>query len=163
MIFSSAKWKPLSELRMYFFVFQRWSKGQTIRSTPLNLSAFGVTLDSSVKSRPVQQTKWTSPGRLQLGVIICYNEIKWYVTCQCSAYHKTVVLDLVWTTDPGNSSAVGNGEEALETGENMGGAVQRSVAQSLTDKVSKFWLLLNFINVAFKQSKENHQNIATWP
>ena len=40
-----------------------------------------------------------------------------------------VVLDLVWTTDPGNSSAVGNGEEAFETGENMGGAVQRSVAQ----------------------------------
>ena len=34
-----------------------------------------------------------------------------------------VVLDLVWTTDHGNSSAVGNGEEAFETGENMGGAV----------------------------------------
>ena len=34
-----------------------------------------------------------------------------------------VVLDLVWTTDPGNWSAVGNGEEAFETGENMGGAV----------------------------------------
>ena len=34
-----------------------------------------------------------------------------------------VILDLVWTTDPGNSSAVGNGEEAFETGENMGGAV----------------------------------------
>ena len=33
-----------------------------------------------------------------------------------------VVLDLVWTTDPSNSSAVGNGE-AFETGENMGGAV----------------------------------------
>ena len=50
-------------------------------------------------------------------------------TGQCSAYHEMVVLDLVWTTDPGNSSAVGNGEEALETGENMGGAVYRSVAQ----------------------------------
>ena len=34
-----------------------------------------------------------------------------------------VVLDLVWTTGPGNSSAVGNGEEAFEMGENMGGAV----------------------------------------
>ena len=39
-----------------------------------------------------------------------------------------VVLDLVWTTDSGNSSTVGNGEEALETGENMGGAVERFVA-----------------------------------
>ena len=35
-----------------------------------------------------------------------------------------VVLDLVWTTDPGNSSAVGKGEEAFKTGENMGGAVK---------------------------------------
>ena len=48
------------------------------RSTPLNASAFGVTLDSSVKSRPGQQTKSTSPGRLQFGVIICYNKIKRY-------------------------------------------------------------------------------------
>ena len=46
------------------------------RSTPLNASAFGVTLDSSVKSRPGQQTISTSPGRLQFGVIICYNKIK---------------------------------------------------------------------------------------
>ena len=95
----------------------------TTRSTPLNASAFGVTLDSSVKSRPAQQTKSTSPGRLQFGVIICYHKIKRQVTGQCSAYHKMVVLDLVWTTDPGNTSAVGNGEEAFETGENMGGAV----------------------------------------
>ena len=48
----------------------------TKRSTPLNASAFGVTLDSSVKSRPGQQTKSTSPGRLQFGVIICYDKIK---------------------------------------------------------------------------------------
>ena len=34
-----------------------------------------------------------------------------------------VVHDLVWTADPGNSSAVENGEEAFEMGENMGGAV----------------------------------------
>ena len=47
-----------------------------------------------------------------------------YVTGQRTAYHKMVALDLVWTTDPGNSSAIGNGEEAFETGENMGGAVQ---------------------------------------
>ena len=39
------------------------------------------------------------------------------------------VLDLVWTTDPSNSSAIGNGEEALETSENMGGALQRPMAQ----------------------------------
>ena len=64
-----------------------------------------------------------SPGRLQFGVIICYNKIKRYVTGQCSAYYEMVVLDLVWTTDHGNSSAVGNGEEAFETGENMGDAV----------------------------------------
>ena len=69
--------------------------------TPLNASAFGVTLDSSVKNRPGQQTKSTSPGRLQFGVIICYYKIKRKVTGQCSAYHKMVVLDLVWTTDPG--------------------------------------------------------------
>ena len=69
-------------------------------STPLNASAFGVTLDSSIKSRPGQQTKSTSPGRLQFGVIICYNKIKRSVTGQCSAYHEMVVLDLVWTTDP---------------------------------------------------------------
>ena len=56
-------------------------------------------------------------------MIICYNKIKRWVTGQCSADHKMVVLDLVWTTDPSNSSAVGNGEEAFETGENMGGAV----------------------------------------
>ena len=55
------------------------------RSTPLNASAFGVTLDSSLKSRPGQQTKATSPGRLQFGVIICYNKIKRKVTVQCSA------------------------------------------------------------------------------
>ena len=48
----------------------------TVRSTPLNASAFGVTLDSSVKSRPGQQTKSTFPGRLEFGVIICYNKIK---------------------------------------------------------------------------------------
>ena len=46
------------------------------RSTPLNASAFSVTLDSSVKSRPAHQTKSTSPGRLQFGVTICYNKIK---------------------------------------------------------------------------------------
>ena len=40
-----------------------------------------------------------------------------------SAYHEMVVLDLVWTTDPGNSSAVRNGKEAFETDENMGGAI----------------------------------------
>ena len=34
-----------------------------------------------------------------------------------------VVLDLVWTTDLADSSAVGNGEEAFVMGENMGGAV----------------------------------------
>ena len=47
-----------------------------------------------------------------------------------------VVLDLVWTTDPGHSSAVGNGEdqEAFETGENMGGAV-------LTVRSSRFRLI----------------------
>ena len=33
------------------------------------------------------------------------------------------VPDLVWTTDPSNSSAVRNGEEAFEAGENMGDAV----------------------------------------
>ena len=44
-------------------------------SAPLNPSTFGVTPDSSVKSRPAQQTKSTSPGRLQFGVIICYNRI----------------------------------------------------------------------------------------
>ena len=33
-----------------------------------------------------------------------------------------VVLDLVWTTDLGNWSAIGNGEEAFEMGENMDGA-----------------------------------------
>ena len=42
-----------------------------------------------------------------------------------------VVLDLVWTTDPGNLSMVANGEGGLETGENMGGAEQ-SVAQKFS-------------------------------
>ena len=40
-----------------------------------------------------------------------------------------VVLDLVWTTDPGKSSAIGNGEKAFKTGENKGGDVQWSEAQ----------------------------------
>ena len=71
------------------------SQSTCTRSTPLNTSAFGVTLDSSVKSRPALQTKSTSPGRLQFGVIICYDKIKRQVTGQCSAYHKMVVLDLV--------------------------------------------------------------------
>ena len=39
---------------------------------------------------------------------------------------KMIVLDLIWTTDPGNWSAIRNGEKA---GEHMGGAVQWSVAQ----------------------------------
>ena len=34
-----------------------------------------------------------------------------------------VIFDLAWATDPGNLSVVKNGEEAFETGENMGGAV----------------------------------------
>ena len=63
-------------------------------------------------------------------MIICYDEIKRWVIGQCSAYHEMVVLDLVWTTDPGNSFVVGNGEEVLETGENMGGAVQRPMTQN---------------------------------
>ena len=41
-----------------------------------------------------------------------------------------MVFELVWTTDPGNRSAVRNGEEASKTGEYMGGAVQWSVAQT---------------------------------
>ena len=88
----------------------------TTKSWALNASAFGVTFDSSIKSRPGQRTKSTSPGRLQFGVTICYNKIKRYITGQCSAYHKMVVLDLVWTTDPSNSSAVANSEETFETG-----------------------------------------------
>ena len=40
-----------------------------------------------------------------------------------------VVLDLVWAPDPGNPSTVRNGEEAVKTGENMGGAVEWSVVQ----------------------------------
>ena len=34
-----------------------------------------------------------------------------------------VVLDFVWATDPGNPSVVRNSEDAVTTGENMGGAV----------------------------------------
>ena len=63
------------------------------RSTPLNKSVFGVILDSSVKSRPIQQTKLMSPGSLQYGVIICYNKIN------------------------------RNGDEAVKMGENMDGTV----------------------------------------
>ena len=55
-----------------------------------------------------------------------------------------VVLDLVWTTDPDNSSAIKNGEEAFKMGENMGGTVQRSIAQRMTDKVTKFALFIKF-------------------
>ena len=40
-----------------------------------------------------------------------------------------VVLDLVWATYPVIPSAVRNGEEAVKTGENMGGAVEWSTAQ----------------------------------
>ena len=47
----------------------------------------------------------------------------------CSAYHKIVVLDLHGRTDPVNSSAVGNNGQEFEMGENMGCAVQQSVAQ----------------------------------
>ena len=64
--------------RCYFIINCAWANypGNPSRSTPLNASAFGVTLDSSVKSRPGQQTISTSPGRLQFSVIICYNKIK---------------------------------------------------------------------------------------
>ena len=34
-----------------------------------------------------------------------------------------VVFDFVWVADPSNPSAVRNGEEAVKTGENMGGTV----------------------------------------
>ena len=64
-----------------------------------------------------------SPGSLRYGVIICYNNFNRYVTGQCSAYQKMVVLEFVWATDPGNLSAVRNGEEAVKTGEYIGGAV----------------------------------------
>ena len=40
-----------------------------------------------------------------------------------------LVLDLVWATDFDNASVVRNGEEAFKRGENIGGAVQWSVAQ----------------------------------
>ena len=43
-----------------------------------------------------------------------------------------VGLDLVWTTDPVNPSAVRNGEEAFKTGENMGCAFQWFVAQNFS-------------------------------
>ena len=43
-----------------------------------------------------------------------------------------VVLDFVWATDPSNPSVVRYGEEAVKTGENMGGAVKWSVAQKLS-------------------------------
>ena len=41
----------------------------------------------------------------------------------CISQNGGSCLDLVWTTDPGNLSAVGNGEEVFETDENMGGPV----------------------------------------
>ena len=50
-----------------------------------------------------------------------------------------VVLDLIWTTDPGNSSAVGNGEEAFET--------------VSTDKVLKYGLFIKFYECSFHKIK----------
>ena len=118
------------------FAHQSWQEFPTFqfndhheRSTPLNSSSFGVNLDSSVKSRPAQQVKSTSasPGRLQFSVIIVI--IKLRDRYLVNALHITKWWFLIWFEHPGNSSAVGNGEEALETDENMDGALQRSVAQ----------------------------------
>ena len=70
-----------------------------------------------------------------------------------------VIPDLVWTTDPVNSSAVGNGEEAFETGENIGLTVRSSKVRLI--KFQNMDFLLNFMNVAAIKSKENYQNIVT--
>ena len=133
------------------------------RSTPLNTSAFGVILDSSVKSRPALQTKSTSPGRLQFGVIICYDKIKRQVTGQCSAYHKMVVLDLVWTTDPGNSSRGRKWWGGVRDGWKYGWRCL--TVRSSRVKLIKFWnmdFLLKSLNVASIELKENCENIVTW-
>ena len=68
----------MEKVRIYHALFLSGAtrSAECYRSTPLNASAFGVTLHSSVKSRLGQQTKSTSPGRLQFGVIICYDKIK---------------------------------------------------------------------------------------
>ena len=86
----------------------------------LKSSAY-VTLDSSVKGRPVQQTKSTFPGNLRLGITICKQNLE---TGNWSMLNMSENGGS-WTTDPGNSPVIGSGEEAFETGENMGGAVQK--------------------------------------
>ena len=58
------------------------------------------------------------------------------MTGQCSAYHKIVVVDMVFTTDLCNLSTIGNGEEVFEMGINLGGAVQS--VKSLHDKMCTF-------------------------
>ena len=88
-------------------------------------SAFGVNLDSSLKSRPLQ-TKLTSHGRLRYGMIICY-KINRYVTGQCSAYHKMEVLILfgqqTQAIRPRSEMVRRQSKTGENFGENMGGAV----------------------------------------
>ena len=86
---------------------------------------------------------------MRYGAIICYNRITGLVTGQSSAYHTMVVLDLVWTTDPCNTSAVRNGRETVRTRENMGGAVKCSVAQ----KFDKLIFLIKFYEYSFHKSE----------
>ena len=72
-----------------------------------------------------------------------------------------VVLDLVWTTDPGNSSAVGYGEEAF-VGWKYGWRCL--MVRSSRLRLIKFWnmdFLLNFMNVTSIELTENCQNIVT--
>ena len=92
-----------------------------------------------------------SPGSLRYGVIICYNKISSYVTGQCSAYHKMVVLDFVWATDPVNPSAVRNGEEAVKTCENM--VALSNGPWLIMHNVAKLALIITFYECSYHKIK----------
>ena len=114
---------------------------------------FSVTIDSSVKSRQRQQTESTSPGSLRYGVIICYNKIYRQITGQCSAYHKMVVLDCVWATDPSNPSTVRNSEEAVKMVKIWVALLNGPWLKSLIDNVGKLALFIKFYKCSFHKIK----------
>ena len=68
-----------------------------------------------------------------------------------------MVLHLVWASDPGNLSAVRNGEVFFKTGKNMGDALQ--LKSIITDKVTELAPCIKFHECSFHKIKNKNIKI----
>ena len=126
-----------------FYAFARLFKNRAFQANALRrghtTKSFRIWCNpgSSVKSRPKLQTKTGSPGSLQTGMIICYDEIKRCVSGQYSAQPKMAIPDSVWKIETWNQSAVETRKIPFLQVENIGGAVHRPVAEKWIWKCKK--------------------------